>query len=69
MRAFGEWEYFMRPNMDRPISLGEDVVTCYEIAKQAMVILGNFHANFWMDQEFVSKRPWLARQEYFVGEN
>ena len=43
--------------MDIPMSLGGDVATCFEIAKQAMVILENLHTNFWIDQEYVGQRP------------
>lgn len=69
MKAFGEWTTRMRVDMDRPIKIGNDRVTCLEFAKQAMVSLGAFHGHHWMDETFRDENDWIWRRDWHLGEN
>jgi len=49
--VFGKLEEIARPDLERPILLGEDIVTAYQVTKMVISQLGDFHGHFWMDSE------------------
>lgn len=65
--VFGSWTKSLRIDLDRPFRLSGDLVTCFELAKKAMVALGSLHGHFWMDQEFADASPWVCHQEWMRG--
>ena len=36
-KVFGEMEVKARPDLERPIKLGDDIVTTYQVTKMAMI--------------------------------
>jgi hypothetical protein len=69
-RCFGELEHIKRPDLDRPIKLGDDVVTAYQVTKMAVTALGDLHGHFWMDKDLrEANKHWLMRNDWCSGEN
>ena len=70
MKVFGELEYRARPDLDRPIKLGDDVVTALQILKLAAKAIGHFHGYFWMDTKLREECAHLLfRQDWYTGKN
>jgi len=53
-KAFGDWKFKQRPDLERPICISGDNVTALELSRKVAQSLGEMHGKFWMDKEFVA---------------
>lgn len=69
-KAFGEWQFKQRPDLDRPISLGGVTTSVLELSRFVAKALGEMHAKFWMNKEFLeANKSWVARAPWFQGKD
>ena len=53
MKVFGDMKYKRRPDLERPIKLGTDIVTTIEMARHVARALGDWHGKFWMNEKWM----------------
>lgn len=70
MECFGQHKYKMRPNLERPINLGGEIVTALDCTRLVTKSLADMHAKFWMNKEFLAaNKAWILRSDWYEGEN
>lgn len=70
MKAFGEWEFKQRPNLERSIDLGGDNLTAIQLSQLAAKAFAEFHAHFWMDKKFLgTNKEWIRRSQWICDKD
>lgn len=68
--VFGSWSEKIRPDLERPITMGGCKVTAIDCARQIAKSFGELSGTFWMDKEFLAaNKEWIHNADWFSGEN